>query len=288
MKFIHISDLHIGKVCRKYERRARSLLEGIADQHSDEKPVTVLTGDIVENGKGSEYATAKDILGILKDFPLLTCPGNHEYGWNGFYLCKNSIQRYKTYIAKVSGSPFRDYSLFPTQHRIRDGDKDEHVQFIGLDSMQGEFKYINWADYDADEDIRAWRGRRNKRADGEIGIPQLMNLATMIAQIKGDPGTQNDKIVVYLHHHPITKIRGYKLRDKDALFSVIRNKVDAVLFGHMHHFRRFEDEQSEYSIPIIYESGMSTNEEGISPRGLPYRIINTDTNRIEERLIETD
>ena len=62
---------------------ARIIVDWIVERYSnDQKPLILLTGDIVDDGKTNQYKNAVKILTPLVEagFPILPTPGNHDYG----------------------------------------------------------------------------------------------------------------------------------------------------------------------------------------------------------------
>lgn len=74
MVFIaHISDLHVGSINFKEDLLIKALYD-INDMHPD---VTIVTGDITENGYYPEFEKAAKYLDMIKS-PMLVVPGNHD------------------------------------------------------------------------------------------------------------------------------------------------------------------------------------------------------------------
>jgi 3',5'-cyclic AMP phosphodiesterase CpdA len=72
--FAHISDLHLDGS----ERATRRTVRVMDYLRALPRPVDALlvTGDIADHGEEAEYEEAAQIL--TADFPVLTCPGNHD------------------------------------------------------------------------------------------------------------------------------------------------------------------------------------------------------------------
>jgi Icc protein len=74
MVFItHISDLHVGSM----NFREELLVNAIDDLNSIDPDVTILTGDITDNGYYLEFEQATKYLDEIKS-PILIVPGNHD------------------------------------------------------------------------------------------------------------------------------------------------------------------------------------------------------------------
>ena len=121
MKFVHISDLHIGQNA-VFNKRAKQLVSRIARQYAsyDEKPVVLITGDLVHDGLAEQYELAKDILFKLhnQDFKLLMCPGNHDYGSDGLSDDFEARQRYNRLALQLMT---RDSDPVPGVDNVRHG-----------------------------------------------------------------------------------------------------------------------------------------------------------------------
>ncbi|MCP4374484.1 MAG: hypothetical protein GY797_41235 [Deltaproteobacteria bacterium] len=102
LRFIHISDLHLQKNDKKEENEnLNNLVRYITDEYksSSDKPLILITGDIVQNGKQEEYDNAVRLLKPLNsNFDILVCPGNHDYGPAGNIYTEGAQARYLTEI----------------------------------------------------------------------------------------------------------------------------------------------------------------------------------------------
>jgi 3',5'-cyclic-AMP phosphodiesterase len=83
MLIVQISDLHIGPqfVAKAYDEAVREIKRLGPD-------VVVASGDFTENGLLSEFRRAGEKLQELRDFPIITVPGNHDYRSTGYLLYK--------------------------------------------------------------------------------------------------------------------------------------------------------------------------------------------------------
>jgi len=109
MHLLHISDLHIGNLISPINEteRANDLVDAIikkwSNSETDEKPVIVITGDIVDSGFKWQYERAKTILDRIKDnkFDIACVPGNHDYGPKGNFVGERFSRYYRQYIEDV-------------------------------------------------------------------------------------------------------------------------------------------------------------------------------------------
>ena len=145
MKIIHLSDLHIGR-WKNYEN-TETLFKNIKAKYNSvtEKPVILITGDIIDDGHRLQFLEARFLLDYLTDYKLLLCPGNHDMGRNGIAVDPDNINKYKKFL--------KESIEFPVINKINE------CHFISLNSLEGEFKK---------ED--------NMRADGNCGDEQLDRL----------------------------------------------------------------------------------------------------------------
>ena len=83
MIIAHISDIHVGPqfVSNAFDTAVKEILKLKPD-------VVVASGDFTENGLLSEYKTAAEKLRLLREYPLITVPGNHDYKFTGYLLYK--------------------------------------------------------------------------------------------------------------------------------------------------------------------------------------------------------
>ncbi len=83
MIIAHISDIHVGPqfVPSAFDMAVKEILKLKPD-------VVVVSGDFTENGLLKEYRTVHEKLAQLKEYPLITVPGNHDYKFTGYLLYK--------------------------------------------------------------------------------------------------------------------------------------------------------------------------------------------------------
>ena len=268
MKILHISDLHIGKEetdvdeWRQAEKIVRRTIRAWGDD--EDKPLVLITGDVVDDGREVEFIEARRILRPLHraGFQVAPLPGNHDYGWNGSHAQEKRFKFFKKYLLGIETRV--TYPHVPYA--------DDDVTVITLNSMQAETGF--------------WDGLL---ADGELGDHQLDELGELITTLR-DERKKTHKIVVALHHHPFIfpgdsplkkakELLAHRLKDGADLMRLLSGRVDALLFGHEHRHLDFSEPYKghvfteEYDIPCILCSGKST-----SP-GLPARVITLEGRR---------
>ncbi len=248
---IHLSDLHIGyKTCGP---RASKIIENIIKHENPGSSIVVITGDIVEQARqDKDLAAALKLMDELRkhNFRVLLCPGNHDYGTGLMNSRENARNFRKLFLPQVK--------TFPRSDIIKD------TVFIGLDSNAEE---LHWYD--------------RFFADGELGDAQLGRLDKML----GDPGIKDKIKVVYLHHHPLRSLPLHRLKDSKKLKAVVENKIDILLYGHLHFGRSYN---KTWGIKIVLDGGSSTGKRAAKILGvrIKHRVINlTDLSIIEKNYL---
>ncbi len=265
MKILHISDLHIGKSETDVnEARQAEKLVRLIKRHwggDDDKPLVLITGDVVDDGREAQFIEARRILEPLHKagFQVVPLPGNHDYGWNGAYAQEKKFKLFKKYLMGI-------------ETRVTHPDvpyADDRVAVITLNSMRAETGF--------------WDGLL---ADGELGDDQLNELAELLTTLRAER-PKSFKIVVALHHHPFLfpddklfkhskEWLGHRLKDGADFMRLVSGRIDVLLFGHEHRAVDFSQPLAgrvfteEYAIPCILCSGRSTDP------GLPARLITVE------------
>jgi 3',5'-cyclic AMP phosphodiesterase CpdA len=267
MRILHISDLHIGKESdvdrwKNAEKLVREIKRAWGDD--DDKPLVLITGDVVDDGTEVEFIEARRILKPLHraGFQVVPLPGNHDYGWNGAHALEKKFKLFKKHLLGIEnrvGYPDVPYT-------------DNDVTLITLNSMLAETGF--------------WDGLL---ADGELGKRQREDLDELITTLR-DERKKTHRIVVALHHHPfqfpddppLKKIKervGHRLKDGKELMAMLAGRIDVLLFGHEHRHVDFSKPfdghlfTKEFEIPCILSSGRSTDVD------LPARVITLEGRR---------
>ncbi len=227
-KIIHLSDLHVGYQKQDLTRRLEGIVQSIIFvKEPAEDYVVVVTGDLVEKATDPvNHETAKMYLDRLAahGFTVLIVPGNHDYG-TGIRANRNYQKQFKTLFFNDA-----DFS-FPKLDVIDD------IAFIGLDSMEEELNTFD-----------------KLGANGELGWEQRSRLDALLGQ--ADVRSCRHR-VIYLHHHPFDPWIFHELKDSKELGEILmrHGNIDAILFGHNHHFRKWN---GKWGIPRCYDAGSST------------------------------
>ena len=230
-KIIHLSDLHIGFNGQDLKKRFEGIVQSIIFvKEPAEDYVIVLTGDVVEKATDpANNQAAKIDLEILQShgFTVLVIPGNHDYGTG-----TNANHKYQKKFKQLF---YNDENLILPKLDIID-----EIAFIGLDSMEAEMNTFD-----------------KLGANGELGIEQRNRLEALLNQ---EPVKKCDFRIIYLHHHPFDPWLFHELKDSAELGDILQKhgNIDAILFGHNHHFRKWN---GKWGIPRCYDAGSSTRKD---------------------------
>lgn len=273
MKFVHISDLHVGEHATR-DALVEKLFNKIIQKYAQlrEKPLILITGDFVHDGEAEQYQKAEKLMNKLHmaGYQVLMCPGNHDYGQQGLSDDHEARQRYNRFAMQFTTRKSDNDSGF---QNIQSGqwnfpivNKFDDTYFIGLDTMQGVFRLSWWHRFLA-----------SFTAAGSLGTPQLDKLDAAIKKIKQKQA--NSTIVLYMHHHPFYfnfRFRAMQLHDRQRLHQMIANKVDILLFGHNHVEKRLQNEEREHGIGIVQVFGNCVHDVNV-----PFYEIDTATKRMQ-------
>ncbi len=271
MKLIHLSDTHIG-TGGNAERLDRVLDDLIRNPPDVPSRCAVLhTGDLIDAALPENREAGKRKLDRLRDagFRVILCPGNHDYG--DFIAVTNEAA--SAFQREFASYIFHDEQpAFPVLHRLDDG----HV-LIGLDSNEAELSFL-----------------QSLFAEGHLGPRQLEKLNRLLDH----DDLTGKKVVLALHHHPF--YHGYSVmpdvgdghlfkhlkarftrpfrRRKDAysLCQVARDRVQLVLFGHMHEGLDCTAESRKYGISLGLDGSSTTDTDDNNDR-LRYRVVDLES-----------
>lgn len=243
VKFIQLSDLHIHGTDKEENVNCKIIVEFIIKRYSGystgKKPVVLLTGDIVDDGKEDQYHNAVEILKPLvkNQFKVLACPGNHDYGPYGNFYTEKSQAYFQEYILnKLLKAPKAGQEGVKMEDFYPMVDTIDDVMFIGIDSVVGnENAFLHFA-------------------SGEVGDRQRKKLAGILQE--NEMLEDNKKrVVVYFHHHPFFRDVGLEMDDAKEVLRLLTNQVDFLCFGHKH---KAETWAAEKDIDWILASGKTT------------------------------
>jgi len=275
LKIIHLSDTHVG--FKDNVVRFERIADDIVKNHDPVLHLIIHTGDLIDTE--SDTKNRDEAMRVLQKlgkhgFRIFMCPGNHDYG-NGTGMYMDRALNFRTEFEKYLFPGLK--KEFPTKTEF-----NSYV-FIGLDSCFAELKF--W---------ESWF------AEGYIGDEQLRALDEMLVEEK------EKTIVLYLHHHPfsysytvrpgfydrqwgfheITALtRSFRrLKDAYSLIQIIRDRVQVLLFGHMHCGLDCSAQSREYGIPLGFDASSSTCTNMDTDR-IRYRIIDLQNMSVETRFV---
>ncbi len=293
MNIIHLSDTHVGY--GDNEVLFRKIVEDLTTVRpcDTRNHLLIHTGDLIHDAASTTARQAgRALLDELRAFGycVLLCPGNHDYG-DSMSMSKRHAEEFReafddffyldgvTCVMHAHTLKYTAEDIFPILHIIDD------VALIGLDSCWAE---MNW--------------RERFFAEGKVGLEQLLTLNMLLDR----PELAGKKIVVYLHHHPF--YYGYsvkpdisesnvlstwfarltrpfrRLKDAHSFNQVVRDRVQVLLFGHMHFGLDCRSDSQKYGIPLAFDASSSTCTAMDTDR-MRYRIINLDTMTAEMRFV---
>lgn len=213
--FIHLSDLHINSNDLSDENVAlKKVVSCIIDKYSSEKPAILITGDLVDDGLESQYMNARNILKPLvnEGFTILPAPGNHDYGLKGNVYTEAAQNRFQQFIMRdLLNIPAADTSenimedIYPFVY------EDDEAVYYGIDTVvaaEDDFMHL---------------------AAGEVGQIQLEKFQNLLAAASGEKTK-----IAYMHHHPFSRLIGFRMKDAQKVMEVMAEKIDILCFGHKH------------------------------------------------------
>jgi len=228
IKIIHLSDLHIKKSENGIPEENYNF-NHICDEiilkykNTKNKPLIVITGDIVNSGSLNYFQNAEKYLKKLErtGFTIWPIPGNHDFRIWGWIKNTNSHKYFKEYILTKSALANVKKMSYPQIYSPAKG-----IYMIGLNSSNSIANIF-------------------MIARGYLAIFQRMSLSKQLKQIHLDD--PKPFIIVFLHHHPfifpddrkhifafLWEFFAHRLLADFALRRILKNKVNIILFGHDH------------------------------------------------------
>jgi 3',5'-cyclic AMP phosphodiesterase CpdA len=224
MHVIHLSDLHF-RSRPEHNARAVTTLQYLQTAYPSHK--LIITGDIVDDGHVAQYEHAYQ---ALRPFlgRVFVCPGNHDFGREGNLYSRERAERFDQYLAQPlqQGGGFAGDKQ-PVLHWLHDA--GQRILLVALDTNLETLSPFDFA-------------------CGQVGPTQLTALNTLLS----DPAIADAVVLVFFHHHPFLHgDRFRKLLDARELMRILAGRVHAVLFGHQHISKMWQD---TLGIPYILAS----------------------------------
>jgi thymidylate synthase/UDP-2,3-diacylglucosamine pyrophosphatase LpxH len=201
MKILHISDLHINMEfdINKYDAMLDELIRIVKERLSDDDPLFLVSGDIVDKGCPEAYKKAKLIFNKFnssisspsKTIHYLFAPGNHD-------LCKGSFEPFDGFISSYcSGFSFHNESVIAYDYK-------KHIRFLLVNTVFHK--------------------------DPNHGEIELSLLEKKLKETKRPT-------VIVMHHTLMSRYKDDEsaIRDAYAFLNLVeKNNVAAIIHGHTH------------------------------------------------------
>lgn len=208
MRFIQISDLHIGGLFKQ------NSFDTLVDEiNNDLKPdVIIISGDLTDDGLVFQFEQARNEINKLECKNLIIFPGNHDYRHTGYLL-------FKKYFPIASGDSPKVYEF---------KDFDENYQSVIVTTVDTARPDRDEGEVGHGQNI--WLNKTLKKYDDES---QYNNK-------NKENNNRKIKKIVAMHHHLIaipdtgyTNVVGISDAG-DVLRTCLENNVDLVICGHKH------------------------------------------------------
>jgi 3',5'-cyclic AMP phosphodiesterase CpdA len=204
MYLYHISDLHVRSNMRNNEVVEKKLCRLEEDMGPED--ILVVTGDITDDGKYTQYNVALDLLLPLRQKLLpgriVVVPGNHDYGAIGNFYSKRCAERFHQLCTQVGGM---------TQSVCDPLEPGFGIEFLRLDTCLRTGSVVDFA-------------------QGRVGWWARQKLKLELARIR----QKGWKSVVVMHHSPLCNEWWMRLQDAKQFLGVVLGHADYVLCGHTH------------------------------------------------------
>lgn len=221
MKFIHISDLHFHRN-KSDNKEITKVLQFIKTQYPNH--YIIVTGDITDDGHEKQFACAMEALKAFKG-KIFICPGNHDFGAAGNFYSRERARRFDEMLSTPleQGGTFTGDNT-PVVNIV--SSPSDTVMLIALDTNLETEHFFDFA-------------------CGEVGDKQLSALDSILSNL----ATAHMLKILFFHHHPFIHNNPFmELVDGRMLMRTIYGRVTAVLFGHKHESRLW---QNYGSIPFV-------------------------------------
>jgi len=216
MRFIQISDLHIGGLFKQ------DAFDTLVDEiNNDLKPdVLIVSGDLTDDGLVFQFEKARDELKKLKCDNLIIFPGNHDYRHTGYLLFKEYFP-----IAKPDSAKVYEYKDINSDNKNPQRVIVTTIDTARPDRDEGEVGHVQ----------NLWLNKTLKKYDKN----KIQN-SNDDNNVKRNNKNNQIKKIVAMHHHLIaipdtgyTNVVGISDAG-DILRTCLENDVDLVICGHKH------------------------------------------------------
>jgi 3',5'-cyclic AMP phosphodiesterase CpdA len=253
-KIIHITDLHVG--VPSCSAAIEDVVARIVGQCDPAEHVVVVTGDMVDNAKKTDAVAAAwgTTLAPLRNngFVLVVTPGNHDFGGGAAIYPEYAEAFYQIVGPKE----------WPDLIVVRDGG----ITFIGIDSQT---ERMRWS-FGLPEEDGSIHSDELVESDGLVGwVSKAQRMA--LPGIIGKARASGDKVVVHLHHDPLSNRISMGLGNRQMVQPILAGHIDGLLCGHTHQWL---SHAGEWRIPHFYNGGSTGGKDLADPS--PVRIIDLD------------
>ena len=236
---IQFADIHFGVEDKEAVAAIAATVETL-------KPdVTVICGDITQNGKIDEFFAARDWIRSLPG-PKVITPGNHDTPMFGlFQRFFDPFGRYNRIIAPLSEPHYTD----------------KNVSIMPLNTSRG------------------WQAK----TDWSLGVVDMDELDMVINNLKATLPSTFKMIAVHhpLIYPPISPLQKETEKGAEALMRLSQLNIDAVLSGHVHAPFVLERQPDETEIMSIGSGTLSVRRRD-KPASFNHLLVNSETIQVTE------
>lgn len=236
---IQFADIHFGV-------EDKDAMAAVAATVKTLKPdITVICGDITQNGKKDEFYAARDWIRTLPG-PKVITPGNHDTPMFGLlHRFFDPFGRYNRIIAPLSEPHYTD----------------QHVSIMPLNTSRG------------------WQAK----TDWSLGVVDMDELDTVIDNLKATLPSTVKMIAVHhpLIYPPISPLQKETENGAQALTRLSELNIDAVLSGHVHAPFALERQPDETEIMSIGSGTLSVRRRD-KPASFNHMVVDSETIQVTE------
>ncbi|WNF47976.1 metallophosphoesterase [Pseudomonas sp. SG20056] len=266
---LHISDLHLStnikhglnyEKCKEMALQIGNDAKSVLAETGKSVDSIIFTGDLVFSGKEDEYSKLDEyfIRPLLESFnidkkDLYICPGNHDSDRN---LISRFERKYRETSSIEEKNKLATDIIKGAENWNRIQSFNNYKKFIDKDKKNIISSTPLYSTYKAGDNLyilslsSAWLAQ-----DDDDKENLYITESQLKEAIKSTP-TQAQRIL--LVHHPLDWIN---LEDANPVSALIEKKIDALLFGHMHHFDQSIETKFSEDITLRLQAGTLDTQE---------------------------
>ncbi len=236
---VQFADIHFGVE----DKDAMAALAATVDTLKPD--ITVICGDITQNGKRDEFLAARDWIKSLAG-PKVITPGNHDTQMYGILQrFFDPFGRYNKIIAPLSEPHYTD----------------QNVSIMPLNTSRGWQAKLDWS----------------------LGVVDMEELERVSDQLKATSPETVKMICVHhpLVYPPSSPLQKETENGVEALIRLSELNIDAVLSGHVHAPFALERQPDETEIMSIGSGTLSVRRRD-KPASFNHLIVNEETITVTE------